>query len=276
LAAFIRWGKFREVKVSALRKITDPLSVFIRTIRQIRIPQFFARICMAKLTVEEQKLLAAAAAMQFVENKMIVGLGSGSTTEFAIRLLAGEVKAGLKITGVPTSAATEKLARRLKIPLVEDFGTFKKIDLTIDGADEVDPQLNLIKGGGGALTREKIVASRSERVVIVVDEKKLVKQLGKFPVPVEVLPFGWRSTLEILSDLGARAKLRQKGVKTPYRTDNGNYIVDCAFGKIANPPALAQQIKNIAGVVEVGLFIGRADLVLVGHRDGHAEEKWAA
>jgi ribose 5-phosphate isomerase A len=231
---------------------------------------------MIKLTVEQQKFLAAAAAMQFVENKMIVGLGTGSTTAFAIRLLAEEMKAGLKITGVPTSDATEKLARRLKIPLVADFSAFKKIDLTIDGADEVDPQLNLIKGGGGALTREKIVASRSERVIILVDEKKLVEQLGKFPLPVEVLPFGWRSTLEILRDFGARVKLRQKDAKTPYRTDNGNYIVDCAFGKIANPPILAQQIKNIAGVIEVGLFIGRADLVLVGRRDGRIEEKWAA
>lgn len=231
---------------------------------------------MAKLSIEQQKFLAAAAAITFVENKMVVGLGSGSTTAFAIRLLAEEVKAGLKIIGVPTSVATEKLARRLKISLADDLGSFKKVDLTIDGADEVDPQLNLIKGGGGALTREKIVASRSERVVIVGDEKKLVNQLGKFPLPVEVLPFGWRSTLEILHDLGARAKLRQKNTKTPYRTDNGNYIVDCAFGKITNPPALAQQIKNIAGVVEVGLFIGRADLVLVGHRDGRIEEKWAA
>lgn len=231
---------------------------------------------MMKLTIEEQKFLAAAAVMQFVENKMIIGLGTGSTTAFAMRLIAEELKAGLKITGVPTSVAAEKLARRLKIPLVADFGAFKKIDLTIDGADEVDPQLNLIKGGGGALTREKIVASRSERVAIIVDEKKLVKQLGKFPLPVEVLPFGWRSTLEILRDLGARVKLRQKDAKTPYRTDNGNYIVDCAFGKIANPPVLAQQIKGLAGVVEVGLFIGRADLVLVGRGDGRIEEKWAA
>jgi ribose 5-phosphate isomerase A len=231
---------------------------------------------MVKLTVEQQKFLAAAAAMRFVENKMVIGLGTGSTTAFALRLLAEEVKAGLKIIGVPTSVATEKLARRLKIPLVANWGAFKKIDLTIDGADEVDPQLNLIKGGGGALTREKIVASRSERVVIVVDEKKLVKQLGKFPLPVEVLPFGWQSTLEILRDLGARAKLRPKDAKTPYRTDNGNYIVDCAFGKMTNPPALAQQIKNIAGVVEVGLFISRADLVLAGRRDGRIEEKWAA
>ena len=229
---------------------------------------------MQKLTFTQQKQLAAAAAVEFVESKMIVGLGSGSTSELAIRLLAEKVKTGLKIIGVPTSRATEKLARRLKIPLVADFGAFKKIDLTMDGADEVDPDLNLIKGGGGALTREKIVASRSERVIIIVDEKKLVKQLGKFPLPVEVLPFGWRSTLAILRRLGGRAKLRQKNVTTPFRTDNGNFVVDCAFGKIEEPANLARQIKNIVGVVEVGLFVGIADLVLVAKSDGRIEEKW--
>ncbi|MDZ7289309.1 MAG: ribose-5-phosphate isomerase RpiA [candidate division KSB1 bacterium] len=230
---------------------------------------------MTKLTIAQQKLLAATAAVEFVENKMIIGLGSGTTTEMAIRLLAERVRAGLKITGVPTSKAVEKLARRLQIPLIEDLGAFKKIDLAIDGADEVDPQLNLIKGGGGALTREKIVASRSDRFIIVVDEKKLVKRLGKFPLPVEVLPFGWRATAELLREFGARIKLRQDE-KKPYLTDNGNYIVDCAFGKIPNPPQLAQQLKSLIGVVETGLFVGRADLVLVGHSDGRVEEKWAA
>jgi ribose 5-phosphate isomerase A len=231
---------------------------------------------MPKLSVPEQKQIAAAAAVEFVENRMIVGLGTGSTSEFAVRLLAEKVKSGLKIVGVPTSIATEKLARRLKIPLVSDFGVITKIDLTIDGADEVDPQLNLIKGGGGALTREKIVASRSERVIIIVDEKKLVKKLGKFSLPVEILPFGWRSTLGILRSFGARARLREKAKGVAFRTDNGNYVVDCDFGKIKNPPMLAQQLKSIIGVIEVGLFIGRADLVLVGRRNGRVEEKWAA
>ncbi len=231
---------------------------------------------MTKLTVEQQKFLAATAAIQFVENRMTVGLGTGSTAEFAIRLLAEKVRAGLKITGVPTSVATEKLARRLKIPLVEDFGTFKKIDLTIDGADEVDPQLNLIKGGGGALAREKIVASRSERVIIIVDESKLVRQLGKFRLPVEVLPFGWRSTQAILRSLGAHVRLRGKTAATPFQTDNGNYIVDCAFIKIQDPSGLAERIKSIVGVVEAGLFVGMTDLVLVAHSNGRIEEKWAA
>ncbi len=231
---------------------------------------------MPKLSIVEQKQIAAAAAVEFVENKMIVGLGTGSTSEFAIRLLAKKVKDGLKIVGVPSSITTEKLARRLKIPLVSDFGVITKIDVTIDGADEVDPQLNLIKGGGGALTREKIVASRSERVIIIVDEKKLVRRLGKFSVPVEVVPFGWRSTMEILRRFGARTKLREKTKSASFCTDNGNYIIDCAFGKIKNPPQLAEQLKSIVGVVEVGLFIGRADLVLVGRSNGRVEEKWAA
>lgn len=231
---------------------------------------------MPKLSVVEQKQIAAAAAVEFVENKMIVGLGTGSTSEFAIRLLATKVKNGLKIVGVPSSITTEKLARRLKIPLVSDFGVITKIDVTIDGADEVDPQLNLIKGGGGALTREKIVASRSERVIIIVDEKKLVKRLGKFSLPVEVVPFGWRSTMEILRSFGARTKLREKARGGAFQTDNSNYIIDCAFGKIKRPPQLAEQLKNIVGVVEVGLFIGRADLVLVGRSRGRVDEKWAA
>ena len=231
---------------------------------------------MPKLSVVEQKQIAAAAAVEFVENKMIVGLGTGSTSEFAIRLLATKVKNGLKIVGVPSSITTEKLARRLKIPLVSDFGVITKIDVTIDGADEVDPQLNLIKGGGGALTREKIVASRSERVIIIVDEKKLVNRLGKFSLPVEVVPFGWRSTMEILRSFGERTKLREKARGGAFQTDNGNYLIDCAFGKIKHPPQLAEQLKNIVGVVEVGLFIGRADLVLVGRSRGRVDEKWAA
>jgi len=231
---------------------------------------------MAKLTTQDQKQLAAATAVEFVENRMVVGLGTGSTSELAIRLLAAKVKAGLKIVGIPTSVATEKLARRLRIPLASDFGSLKKVDLTIDGADEVDPQLNLIKGGGGALTREKIVASRSDRVIIIVDEKKLVRKLGKFLLPVEVVPFGWRSTQEMLRSFGARVKLREPKPGKPYRTDNGNFIIDCNFGKIKNPPNLAQQIKSLIGVVEVGLFIGRADLVLVGRSTGRVQEKWAA
>lgn len=228
---------------------------------------------MKKLSTDEQKHNAAAAAVAFVENKMMVGLGTGSTVEFALRLLGKRIKSGLKITGVPSSIATARAAKRCGVPLVSDWGDFKKLDLTIDGADEVDPELNLIKGGGGALTREKIIATRSDRVIIMVNEKKLVPQLGKFRVPVEVLPFGWRSTAEVLRSLGSRITLRAQAGK-PFHTDNGNFIVDCAFGKITEPLELLQQIKSIVGVVEVGLFVGIADLVIAGKHDGSTEEKW--
>lgn len=227
------------------------------------------------LSIDAQKRNAAAVAVEYVQNNMRLGLGTGSTTEFALRFLSERVKQGLRVTGVPSSIATAKLARRLKIPLVADEGAFKKIDLTIDGADEVDAQLNLIKGGGGALTREKIIASRSDRVIIIVDEKKRVAQLGKFPLPVEVLPFGWESTAALLRALGARVALREKEAKA-FRTDNGNFILDCTFRGIAEPARLAAQIKALTGVVEAGLFIGLADLVIVGKKDGSVIEQWAA
>jgi ribose 5-phosphate isomerase A len=230
---------------------------------------------MFDLSIDEQKRNAAAAAVEYVQNKMLVGLGTGSTTEHALRFLGARVKHGLRITGVPSSIATAKLARRLKIPLLAEEAAFKKIDVTIDGADEVEARLHLIKGGGGALTREKIIASRSDRVIIIVDEKKLVSQLGKFPLPVEALPFGWQSTAAVLKALGARVAVREKEGRL-FRTDNGNVILDCNFRRIAEPATLAERIKSIAGVVEVGLFIGMADLVIVGRKDGSVEEKWAA
>ncbi|NUO78450.1 ribose-5-phosphate isomerase RpiA [candidate division KSB1 bacterium] len=230
---------------------------------------------MPHFSTTEQKRNAATAAVEYVENKMVVGLGTGSTVEFALRLLSQRVKQGLHITGVPSSLATARLARRLRIPLVPDDGAFKKIDLTIDGADEVDPKLHLIKGGGGALTREKIVAARSDRVIIIVDEKKLVPQLGKLPLPVEVLPFGWQSTAALLRTLGARIQVRQNEDKI-FRSDNGNIILDCHFRRITDAPALAAQIKSIAGVVEVGLFIRLADLVIVGKKEGGVAGLWAA
>lgn len=232
---------------------------------------------MAKTSVDVQKRLAAAAAVEFVEPKMVVGLGSGSTSEIAIRLLADKVRQGLQISCVPTSLVVQRLALRLRLPLVKDAHGFTSVDLTIDGADEVDPHFNLIKGGGGALTREKIVASRSNRQIIIVDERKLVEKLGKFPVPVEVLPFGWKSTVEILRGFGARVKLRMSRRNSkPLITDNGNYLLDCFFGVILDPADLEEKIKGIVGVVEVGLFIGQADLVLVGRSDGAVAEKWNA
>jgi ribose 5-phosphate isomerase A len=226
------------------------------------------------VSVNEQKRNAAAAAIAYVENKMIVGLGTGSTAEFALRLLAERVASGLRITGVPSSIATARLARRLRIPLIPDEGVFKKIDLAFDGADEVDPQLNLIKGGGGAMTREKVVATRSARVIIMIDQGKLVKYLGKFPLPVEVLPFGWRSTAEMLRSLGARVGLRVKDRKV-VRTDNGNFVLDCGFRRIPQANILSQQIHQIAGIVDHGIFAGVADLVIVGKKDGGVDEHWA-
>jgi len=229
---------------------------------------------MPRLSTDQQKQLAAAAAVQYVANKMIIGLGTGSTTALALHALRDRIKAGLRILGVPSSTATAQLAKRLGIPLVRDVGMFQKIDLTIDGADEVDGDLNLIKGGGGALTREKIIATRSDRVIIMVNEKKLVPKLGRFRLPVEVVPFGWQSTAAILRSLGCKTALRGSPTK-PFQTDNGNYIIDCAFGEITEPEKLLPLLKNIVGVVEVGLFVAVADLVIVGKRDGTVAEKWA-
>ncbi|MDZ7266026.1 MAG: ribose-5-phosphate isomerase RpiA [candidate division KSB1 bacterium] len=230
---------------------------------------------MPRLSTDLQKQNAALAAVQYVENRMIVGLGTGSTTALALHALRDKIKKGLRITGVPSSTATAQLAKRLGIPLRNDAAGFQKIDLTIDGADEVDPDCNLIKGGGGALTREKIIATRSDRVIIIVNEKKLVPRLGRFRLPVEVLPFGWQSTAAILRSTGCKTLLRGSPAK-PFRTDNGNFIIDCAFGEIAEPEKLLPLLKSIVGVVEVGLFVGIADLVIVGKRDGSVEERWAA
>ena len=229
---------------------------------------------MPRLTTEEQKQRAAAAALVFVENRMTIGLGTGSTTAHFLQLLSRAIKAGLQVTGVPSSLATARLAKRLRIPLVEDSEQFGRIDLMVDGADEVDTDLNLIKGGGGALTREKILATRSDRVVIIVNERKMVGELGRFRLPVEVLPFGWQSTKEMLRQLGARVSMRKVNGK-PALTDNRHYLLDCAFGRIADPDGLEFAIKRIAGVVEAGLFCGIADLVLSVGRDGEVNEHWA-
>jgi ribose 5-phosphate isomerase A len=215
----------------------------------------------------ELKKLAAERAVQFVEDGMIVGLGTGSTAEFAIRRLGALTKEGRSIKAIPTSQRAKKLAMELGIPLI-DFDETVTLDVTIDGADEVDSNLNLIKGGGGALTREKIVAYHSKRQIIVVDESKIVKRLGAdFPVPVEVVKFAWAATKKSLEELGCTAQLRTI-MNEKYITDNGNYILDCDFGPINNPEALEKDINAIPGVVENGLFIGLVDEVIVGSRQG--------
>jgi ribose 5-phosphate isomerase A len=193
-------------------------------------------------------------------------LGTGSTAYFAVVALGERVKAGLKITGIPTSVQTADLARTLGIPLTT-LDEHPEIDITIDGADEVDPKLNLIKGGGGALLREKVVASVTKKMVVVADSGKVVATLGRFPLPVEVISFARTVVEKKIVALGATPKLRTKSDGTPYLTDNGNQILDCSFEAIVDPAALARELNGMPGVVEHGLFIGLAKLALVGRGD---------
>jgi ribose 5-phosphate isomerase A len=217
------------------------------------------------------KQLAGEHAAESARDGMVVGLGTGSTAYFAIERLGERVKEGLRVRGIATSEQSLSLAVQFGVPLV-DFADVARIDLTIDGADEVDPAFNLTKGGGGALLREKIVASASELEVIVVDETKLVDRLGAFPLPVEVVPFGWRLTQKHLAALGCEAVLRRVQ-ENPYVTDNGNYILDASFGRIGDPPDLERRIRGICGVVECGLFIGLAHRIVIGREDGSVEER---
>jgi len=212
----------------------------------------------------EEKLAAARAAIGFVRAGEVVGLGSGSTASIVIRLLAERVRAGLRIRGVATSAHSEHLARKLGIPLTT-LDKIQQIDVTIDGADEVDPRLRLIKGGGGALLREKIVASASRKMVIVADSSKCVRALGRFPLPVEIIPFASALVKKNITALGATVRLRRNADGKPYVTDEGHYILDCHFGRIANPAALARKLEHMPGVVEHGLFIGFADVAVIAH-----------
>jgi ribose 5-phosphate isomerase A len=213
------------------------------------------------------KQLAAEKAVSFLEDGMTIGLGTGSTAYWAIEKIGEKVnREGWKIKAIATSVRSEEQARGLGIPIL-DFSTIKTIDVTIDGADEVDPQLQLIKGGGGALLREKIVATNSRQMIVVADESKWVQNLGRFPLPVEVVHFGWERTFEKLQLLGCEPKRRMNGAG-PYLTDNGNYIVDCAFGIIKDPPALHESINAITGVVDNGLFIRIAGKLVLGFNSG--------
>ena len=206
-----------------------------------------------KKNVISEKQLSAEAACNYVKDGMIVGLGTGTTAEFAVRKIGKLVRNGLSIRGIPTSNRTKELAEAEGIPLI-DFSESMFIDLTIDGADEIDGNLNMIKGGGAALLQEKIVASVSKAEIIVVNRTKLVEQLGAFPLPVEVIPFGWQVVFNQLESLHGNPDLRlNKG--QPQVTDQGNYIIDCHFRKIENPKLLEHQLNMIPGVVENGLFI---------------------
>ncbi len=206
-------------------------------------------------------------AASLVQSGMVVGLGTGSTAIHAVRKIGEFVQAGeLKnIIGIATSVRTDAEARQLGIPLMED-SLPREIDITIDGADEVDPEWNLIKGGGGAMLREKVVAQASKRMVVVVDETKISDCLGtRFDLPVEVLRFGWESQRDFLAALGAEVKVRQESKGLDYRTDSGNMILDCHFGPVPDPAVLAAKLSQRAGIIEHGFFIGIAtDLVIAG------------
>lgn len=201
---------------------------------------------------------------------MVVGLGTGSTAAFFVRALAQRLASeGLRITGIPTSERTAALARQLQIPLTT-FAEHSRINLTVDGADEVElGTLSLIKGHGGALLREKIVAAASDRMVVIADETKISKELGTLTsVPIEVVQFGWQVTLKRLGGLGGNAELRLGADRTPFVTDGGNFIADCAFGPMTSPKDTAHHLDHVVGAVEHGLFLGFAREVIMGGKNG--------
>lgn len=225
------------------------------------------------MTADQWKQQAAERALVYVEDGMALGLGTGSTAARFVDLLGARVKAGLKVVGVPTSEATRAQAAALGIPLTT-LDEVPFLDLTIDGADEFDDALRLVKGGGGALLREKIVATASERMVVIADASKRVSVLGRFPLPVEVVRFGLAATRNLISALAADAgcsgdmALRTDKLGKPFLTDGGNYILDCSFGRIDNPEALDVALKLVPGVVENGLFLGIADVAIIAGPDG--------
>jgi len=215
---------------------------------------------------EELKAAVATRALDFVQPGMVLGLGSGTTMRYFVEGLGRRVAEGMSVTAVPTSRATAALARSLKIPIVEDPP--RGVDLDVDGADEIDPELRLIKGYGGALVREKLVAAMARRVIIIADASKLVPRLGRGVIPVEVIPFLWRATVGRLSALGASCSVRG-GTASPFLTDNGNMVVDLTFAEPpADPSRLARQLKKTVGVVDHGIFIDLADTCVVAGEDG--------
>jgi ribose 5-phosphate isomerase A len=221
----------------------------------------------ARDQLEACKRAAAEEAAKHVKNGQVVGLGTGSTVRYLILAIGERCKAGLRIQGVPTSRGTADLAKQVGIPLLETEDSWA-IDVDIDGADQVDPDLNLIKGGGGALLKEKIVAASARRLIIVVDYTKRVPMLGHpFPLPVEVVPFGWGSTARQIELLGIKPVLRERNGAI-FTTEAGHYILDLYVDKIADPAALETRLNEIPGVVETGLFVGRTDLLLVGTPQG--------
>ncbi|SFE22332.1 ribose-5-phosphate isomerase [Lentibacillus persicus] len=214
---------------------------------------------------DNAKKLAGEASLTHVENGMTIGLGSGSTVYWMMRKLGEHIKEGLNVKGIASSRQTETWAAEFGVPLT-NFHETQHIDVAIDGADEVDEAWNLIKGGGGALVREKVIADAAEKFVVIADESKLVSRLGDFHLPVEILPFGWEVTAERIAHLGGRTVLRKRDGEA-FVSDNGNYIVDCDFGIITDAEKLHKQLKLLTGVVETGLFINMADEVIAGYAD---------
>ena len=224
------------------------------------------------MNTENQKKIAAEKATESIRSGMVVGLGTGSTVYYALLKLGAMVREGLDIVGIPTSAGTEKIAIAKQIPLAT-LATHPTLDLTIDGADEVDKDLNLIKGGGAALVREKIIANASKEILIVVDESKVSRVLGTtFPLPVEIVRFGWEATQTEVNRICGESTLRlapaQDGNQHPLITDNGNYILDCHFDGIPVPKEIELRLNNIPGVVENGIFVNRADKIIIGTPSG--------
>ncbi|WAP70048.1 ribose-5-phosphate isomerase RpiA [Jiella pelagia] len=222
--------------------------------------------------IEQLKRTAGEAALGFVEDGMLLGIGTGTTAEAFVRALAEKVRAGLKVTGVATSERTLRLCQELAIPTAT-LETLPKLDLVIDGADEIDPQLRLIKGGGGALLREKIVAAAAKRMIVIADETKLVDTLGTFPLPIEINGFGMIATYLAIQekakslDLSCELTLRRSG-EEPFITDSGHLILDASFGRIPDPEALSRALHDVPGVVEHGLFLGLSKDALVATGSG--------
>lgn len=229
--------------------------------------------------IDTAKFVAAKRACDYVESGMRVGLGTGSTAAWMVRCLGEMVREdGLRITGVPTSTRTAELARDVGVPITT-LDDAKWLDVTIDGADEFDGELNLIKGGGGALLQEKIVATASDQMVVIADKTKQVETLGAYPLPVEIIPFGWQTTKALVEEtfasldvMGDTSTLRMNG-EAPFVTDEGNYILDLHLGRIGNARQFGIVINQLPGVVENGLFIDICDVVVIGHGDGRVEVK---
>ncbi|SLN31518.1 Ribose-5-phosphate isomerase A [Aquimixticola soesokkakensis] len=229
--------------------------------------------------IDTAKFVAAKRAVEFVEDGMKLGLGTGSTAAWMVKLLGERIRTeGLRVTGVPTSSRTAALARQVGVNVVS-LDEAKWLDLTIDGADEFDPDLNLIKGGGGALLQEKIVATASDQMLVISDISKQVETLGAFPLPVEVIPFGWQTSKALVEEalssmdvLGETSTLRMNGDRA-FVTDEGNHIIDLHLQRIGNARQLSLVLNQIPGVVENGLFIDICDIVIIGHGDGRVEAR---